>query len=232
MPRGPARFPLPALALVLLFLIGGIVLRSGSKARTPTPSPAPPSSLTLPAIPSSPPAPHAAALRPAPIPDPASPPDPLAALDDQRASGWDAVDLDAVRAALPDNLYWTMSAPTTDPEVLRAREEEQERWNTEYGKVLSNTATDEEIDAYYAYRQRLSSDYAAFAGFILLKYARQLPERDLSLLKLALDMHLRRLEEIPRQIVEAHERHAAHDAARRAWLEDQKAFAGEHADPP
>ncbi len=36
------------------------------------------------------------------------------------------------------------------PKSSAQREEERARWNVEYGKVLSNTATDEEIDAYYA----------------------------------------------------------------------------------
>jgi hypothetical protein len=66
--------------------------------------------------------------------------------------------MSAVRAALPDNIYWTMSAPTDEPAVLQAREEERARWNVEYGKVLSNTATADEVEAYYAHRKRLSSD--------------------------------------------------------------------------
>jgi hypothetical protein len=152
--------------------------------------------------------------------------DPLKALEPGQA-GWDAVDLEAVRAAMPDNIYWTMSAPTDNPAVLQEREEERERWNTEYGKVLSNTATPEEIDAYYAHRQRLSNDYIEFGVYLLEHYGEDLPRQDVGLLKVAIELHVARLEEIPRQIMEAHERAAAHDAARRAWLEGQKAFEGE-----
>lgn len=152
--------------------------------------------------------------------------DPLAALTAPQGP-WAVVDLEAVRAEMPDNVFWTMSAPTKDPEVLRAREEERERWNLAYGKVLSNTATPEEIDAYYTHRQKLSADYIEFAGYLLAEYGEQLPPRDVAMLKLAIDLHLARLEEIPRQIAEAQERHAAHDAARRAWLEEQRVFAGE-----
>ena len=151
---------------------------------------------------------------------------------DARATAWAAVDLAAVRKAMPDNIYWTMSAPTTDPEVLRAREEERARWNVEYGKILSNTATPEEIDAYYAQRQRLSHDYIEFATHLMVNYGKQLPRQDMGLLKLAIEMHMARLEEIPRQIAEAHARCAAHDAARRAWLEEQKAFEDAPPDPP
>ena len=81
--------------------------------------------------------------------------DPLAGVGDPGRRGRPSTST-PIRAALPDNVYWKMSAPTKDPEVLRQREEERARWNVEYGKVLSNTATDEEIDAYYARRQQLA----------------------------------------------------------------------------
>ena len=139
---------------------------------------------------------------------------------------WAAVDMAKVREAMPDNLYWKLSFPTKDPEILREREEERARWNVEYGKVLSNTATAEEIDAYYAQRQKISSDYVEFATYLLVEFGDALPIRDVGLLKVAVELNLARLEEIPRQIAEAHERRKAHDAARRAWLEEQKAFPG------
>jgi hypothetical protein len=149
--------------------------------------------------------------------------DPLTALDASK-NAWANVDLEALRAKMPDNLYWKMAVPTRDPEVLRQREEERARWNVEYGKVLSNTATPEEIDAYYAHRQKLSVDYIEFITNLLTDYGEKLTARDIAMLKLAGEMHLARLEEIPRQIAEAKERAAAHDAARRAWLEQQKQF--------
>jgi hypothetical protein len=149
--------------------------------------------------------------------------DPLAGSD----NGWAAVDLDAVRAAMPDNIYWEMSAPTQDPEVLRRREEERARWNTAYGKVLSNTATEEEIHAYYDHRDRLASDYIEFITHVLENYGESLSLRDIGLLKVAAELNLARLEEIPRQVAEALERRKAHEAAREAWLRDQAAFAGQ-----
>jgi hypothetical protein len=154
--------------------------------------------------------------------------DPFGAPDDP-ARAWASVDLEAIRKALPDSTYWKMAAPTKDPEVLRQREEERDRWNVEYGKVLSNTATAEEIDAYYAERQRLSEDYLEFIVYLLTNYGYQIPERDVAALKLAAEMHHERLEEIPRHIAEAHQRHDAHETARRAWLEQQKDFGGDTA---
>jgi hypothetical protein len=137
---------------------------------------------------------------------------------------WSVVDLDALRKELPDNLYWKMASPTSDPAIVEAREQERERWNVEYGKVLSNTATADEVDAYYAYRYKLASDYVQFATFLLADYGDDLTPRDVGLLKVAIELNLARLEEIPRDIAEAHERRKAHEAAREAWLESERAF--------
>jgi hypothetical protein len=49
--------------------------------------------------------------------------------DDAAARAWATVDIDEVRKAMPDNLHWKMSVPTKDPDVLRTRDEERERWN-------------------------------------------------------------------------------------------------------
>jgi hypothetical protein len=146
---------------------------------------------------------------------------------DDAGRAWASVDMDAIRKALPDNLYWTMAVPTKDPAVIRAREEERERWNVEYGKVLSGTATAEEVDAYYAHRQRVSEDYLEFIVYLLQNYGYQIPPRDVAALKLAAEMHNARLEEIPRQITEAQQRREAHEAARREWLAQQRAFSGD-----
>lgn len=150
---------------------------------------------------------------------------------DDAAHAWASVDMEAIRKALPDNTYWKMAVPTKNPEVIRAREAERERMNVEYGKVLSNTATAEEVDTYYAQRQRLSQDYLEFIVYLLTNYGYQIPPRDVAALKLAAEMHNARLEEFPRKIAEAHERREAHEAARRAWLEQQQAF-NENGDHP
>jgi hypothetical protein len=224
------------LSLVLVLLVAWMLHLGTEK---PAASPPAPVASAPPQPPATPPAstakpstakPSAAALsalatiqqKVPPAPPPTKKPD----HDELQAPelSWDNVDMEAVRALKPNNRYWTMSAPTKDPEVLRKREEEQEHWNTEYGKVLSNTATAEEIDAYYDYRQKVANDNIAFAGYLLAAYGGKLPERDVALLKLAVKLNLARLEEYPRQIVEAQQRREEHDAARRAWLADQQAF--------
>ena len=131
---------------VLLLLIG--VFSQWRGAETPVARPRPPAA---------PPASQAVPLeegaldRQAPAPAPAaqttakreeSPPGPLGAEGDEMPHGtWEALDLEDVRKAMPDNSYWKMAAPTKDPELLEWREKERARWNVEYGKVLSNTAT-------------------------------------------------------------------------------------------
>jgi hypothetical protein len=220
---------------VLLLLIG--VFSRWRGAETPTARPRPPAAPPAPqAVPveedspaaqASPPAAQATARRDQPDAGP------LAGEDDEMPHGtWEALDLEEIRKAMPDNSYWKMAAPTKDPELLEWREKERARWNVEYGKVLSNTATAEEIDAYYAERKRISDDYLEFVVYVITNYGNAIPREGLNLLKLAGEMHAMRLEEIPRQMAEAHARAEAHDAARRAWLEEQKEFAQPPAGEP
>lgn len=224
------------LSVVLLLLVI-LMLRQGAErptapppapvAAAPAPAPAPPSppaaKPSIPALLKVPPLPPPAAVAKKKDDKDAAPVDPVMTPGDPELS-WDKVDMEKIRAVMPDNIYWRMSAPTNDPEILKQREEERDRWNAEYGKVLSNTATAEEIDAYYDHRQKLMNDNIAFAGYVLAAYSEQLPERDVALLKLAVKLNLARLEEIPRQITEAQQRREEHEAARRAWLADQAAF--------
>ena len=134
------------------------------------------------------------------------------------------VDLEEVRKQMPDNLYWKMSSPTHDPQVQAERDAERARWNDEYGKVLSGTATEDEIRAYYDRRARLSGDYIEFATYLVDHYNDQISDQDLELLHLAIRLHRARLEEIPRKVEEAFERKRQQDAARAAWLADQADF--------
>jgi hypothetical protein len=150
---------------------------------------------------------------------------------DPLRANWQAVDLEDVRRALPDNIYWKLSAPTKDPQLQEWRDAERARWNVEYGKILSGTASEQEIRAYYDQRARMSGDYVEFATYILDHYGDTLPERDTGLLKLARRLNLARLEEIPRKVEEALQRKQAQDAARAAWLADQAQFGGGDADP-
>jgi len=144
--------------------------------------------------------------------------------DEESALRWSRVDLDEVREALPDNLYWQMSVPTDDPDVLQRRADERARWNVEYGKVLSGSASEEEIEDYFDLRRRISQDAVSFAEYLLLNHGSDLPERDVSLLSLASRLHRARLEEMPRRMTEALERKQRQDRLREEWLADEKAF--------
>jgi hypothetical protein len=145
-------------------------------------------------------------------------------------AAWSAVDMEEVRKAMPDNLYWKLSAPTKDPQVIEEREAERSRWNAEYGKVLSGTGTEKEIRAYYDLRAKISGDYIEFASYLVDHYEGTLSERDVGLLKLAIRLHRARLEELPRKIEEAFERKHKQDAAREAWLADQAIFGNANPD--
>jgi hypothetical protein len=131
------------------------------------------------------------------------------------------VDLERLRARIPDNLYWLLGAPIEDPQALQARAEEEQRWNQLYGKVLSGTASEEEIQRYYDHRRQLSRDYIEFARLVLQEYPDELPERDRGLYELSIEMHTTRLAEIPRQIEEALARKQDQDRRRDEWQRSQ-----------
>jgi len=127
------------------------------------------------------------------------------------------VNLDRLRAEIPRNRYWVDSVPTRDPEVLKRRETEAAGWNELYGKVLSGTASTEEIRTWVDHRRTVSEDAIDFAQRMLTEYGSALPERDRGLLELAIEMHRTRLAELPRQEAEARARKDEQDRRRAAW---------------
>ena len=145
------------------------------------------------------------------------------------AAGWEQVDMEEVRRAMPDNLYWGLSMPSQDPNTIEHRAAERTRWNVEYGKILSGTGSEEEIRAYYDRQARLFGDYIEFTSYLLDHYREQLAERDVGLLELAKRLNLARIEELPRKVEEAMARKRQQDEARRAWRADQESFGA--ADP-
>ena len=132
------------------------------------------------------------------------------------------IDLEAARKALPDNLYWETAAPTQDPRLLGDRERAKTYWNVQFGKVLAGDATEEEIKAFFDHRMQVSSDSVRFVDWVIEHQGEQLSDQDLGLLHVAKRLHLARLEEIPRRMQEAFERKTKQDAAREAWLADER----------
>lgn len=131
------------------------------------------------------------------------------------------VDLARLREQIPDNLYWRLDAPTQDGQILQARAEEKQRWNALFGKVQSGTATEEEMQQYFAHRRQLSEDYIEFATLVLAEYGTQLPEQERGMYELSIRMHNTRLGEIPRQLEQARERKALQDRRREEWRSKQ-----------
>ncbi|WNZ60230.1 PAS domain-containing sensor histidine kinase [Myxococcus sp. MxC21-1] len=126
------------------------------------------------------------------------------------------VDLQVIRAKLPDNLYWRMGAPTQDPAELERREAESRRWNELYGKVLSADATVEQIREYYGHRRQVSEDFITFSTEVLSRFGDVLPERDRGLYELSINMHRTRLAELPAQEQDALDRREAQERRREA----------------
>jgi hypothetical protein len=230
--RGASRIGVLVVVAILIVAAAAFVLRRVNAERAAARRPAPTDAVAKAAAPAVPGARRTPTWRPdlddEPSEDQAYKADPLSPMVDT-ADQWAQVDFDEIRAAMPDSLYWKMAFPTKDPAVLAERERIRAQWNVEFGKVQSNTATDEEIDAYYGAQQQLSNDYLEFLVYLAEHYGDVVPRAEVGVLKLAGEMHLARLEEIPRKIAEAKERHAAHEKARQAWLAEEKEFAS---DPP
>lgn len=144
--------------------------------------------------------------------------------DSERAFRWSQVDLDTLRAELPDNAFWTLGAPTNDPRVLEERRERDDAMNEAWGRVLSGNATEDDIHDYYAERHRVSSDYVAFTDLLLERHGDVLPDSDKGLLEVSRKMHRARLQQMPRKLMEALERKGKQDRLREAWLADEAAF--------
>ena len=179
-------------ALAAAGLITWAVVRPERVSETTSIGAAEPAHAAPAARPSVPPTDPSAAL-----PPPADPDEPLA------AAAQYPVALDELRARLPDNRYWELGAPTSDPEVARARAERAKRDNAIFGRTQTGEATEPEIRAYYAERRRISEDYLRLAMLVLEEKADQLPERDLTLFALSAKLHRERLTQIERDLADA-----------------------------
>jgi hypothetical protein len=113
------------------------------------------------------------------------------------------VNLDALRARLPDNRYWALGAPTSDPVVAGARAERARRDNTAFGRIQASEATPGEIRAYYAERRAISKDYLELAELVLAEQGDRLPERDRGMFELGATLHRARLRQIDRDEADA-----------------------------
>lgn len=113
------------------------------------------------------------------------------------------VNLDELRARIPDNRYWELGVPTSDLAVARARAERAKRNNDLFGRTQTGEATEPEIRAYYAEQKRVSEDYLALSLLVLQEKGAQLPERDRGMFELSAKMHKDRLVQIQRDLSDA-----------------------------
>jgi hypothetical protein len=143
---------------------------------------------TPPTLPAGPPAPPASPALPG-DPSSSAPPYP--------------VDLADLRARYPNNRYWELGAPTSDPEVAKARAERAKRDNALLGRTQTGEATEPEIRAYYTEQRRISEDYLQISLAVLAEKSAELPERDRGLFELSVQLHRARLKQIERDLSDA-----------------------------
>ena len=137
---------------------------------------------------------------------------------------WGDIDLREAQAVMPDNLYWQKGAPTKDPAVLEAREQEKKRRNEEYGRVLAGDANEAEVNAYYDYRERLSTDYLEFAEWMRNRYGDKISDEFRGMLDLSIKLHKARLAQIPQDREDALARSREHEKIRQDWQREQEEF--------
>jgi|GEM_PF-1175266 len=140
------------------------------------------------------------------------------------AWAWAKVDIDRLQSEMPDNLYWELAAPTSDEWLIEQRKETKAYWDDAYGQILSNKASEQQIRDYYAHQHQVSTDYVIFATQLLNRHIKDLPERDVSFQKLARNLHLARLEELPKKLTNAINQRNKQEERRAAWLADKAAF--------
>ncbi|MCP3162457.1 hypothetical protein [Myxococcus qinghaiensis] len=208
-----------ALVAALVFAL------SGGEAPPPVPEPetatAPTSPPPVAPVPSRPAAPTPPpGMTSSVIPEAYRAPEPGPDVDGEPAAY--PLDLEVLRAKLPDNLYWELGAPTKDPELLRKREEETRKWNEVFGRVQSGDATESEIRGYYDRRRKVSEDMLQFATTVLTEQGDKLPERDKGLYELSINMHRTRLSEYSRQEEESLAHRRAAEQRREQWRQSQQ----------
>ncbi len=137
---------------------------------------------------------------------------------------WGDIDLREAQAVMPDNIYWQLGAPTSDPEVLAARKEEKKRRNEEYGLVLSGDANAEQVGAYYDYREHISTDFLEFAEWMKNRYAGKVHEELEGMLDLSIKLHKARLAQIPKDRQDAIQRSGEREKIREDWRREQAEF--------
>lgn len=145
-------------------------------------------------------------------PDPGNPPP---GFDPRR--GEYPVKLDALRARMPDNLYWRVAAPTNDPELLAARAARERDLEARRGRITAGEASEQEIRDYFDERRRESQDFVALAREALTRYGDELTDRDRGLFGLGAKLHEEKLAEIDRSIADALARKRVQDERRAAW---------------
>lgn len=137
-----------------------------------------------------------------------------------------ALDLEKLRAEIPDNVYWKLDAPTSDVAVAKERAEQAKRRNTALGRIQANEASEQEIRAYYDERRRVSTDYLQLAKLVLEGKAGEVSDRDRGLFELTVTLHQGRLQQIERDQSDALGRLAARNGSGEGSAQGEGSAAG------
>ena len=102
-------------------------------------------------------------------------------------------DLEAMRKALPGN----QAIPAVDENEKWIRKEADKARRELYGRISSNVATDEEVNAYYYEQETLAQDSIAMLKWILDNHSHEMGKDDLARHTFLLEQFKKRLKAIP-----------------------------------
>lgn len=108
------------------------------------------------------------------------------------------IQLERLRAKIPENRYWELDAPTSDVEVAKQRAAKAKARNDLLGRITANEASPDEVRAYYDERRRISKDYLELALRVLNGEAGEVSERDRGMFELTANLHRARLKQADR----------------------------------
>ena len=90
--------------------------------------------------------------------------------------------------------------------------------------MLAGDANEEEVNAYYDYRERLSTDYLEFAEWMSNRYGDKISDEFRGMLELSIKLHKARLAQIPQDREEALARSREREKIREDWRREQEEF--------
>ncbi len=118
---------------------------------------------------------------------------------DSKMPGNDFIDPLLLADTFPGNI----ALPPITAEARERKKRERHERNLEFGQILANKSTEQEILAYYNHQRRLSEDSKQILEFVLAEYGNRFSEKNIKKHEFMLAQFKKKLEFIPLKESEA-----------------------------